>query len=275
MVVSALAFAGLDLVRKLLAGRIDALVLVLFMSLGAVPFLLVLLVFQGLDAPSPGYVLPAFGALTLNFLGSLAFVHSLKLSPLSRTIPLLSFTPVFTALTAVPLLRELPEPAQALGIVLVVAGAVALNSGGSARGLLREKGALLMAAVALMWAVSAPLDKLALRHASVYFHATAMAFGVGIGALATLLWQGRVTALRSARSELKLLVVAMMCITVALTFQLLAIRVVLVSLVEAFKRAVGSVMAVILGRVMFRERVGLWEWISVAVMVAGVFLMLG
>src|SRR5262245_39658689 len=142
MVVSALAFAGLDLVRKLLAGRIESLALVLFMSLGAVPFLAVLLISNGIDAPSPGYILPGLGALSMNFLGNLAFLKSLKLSPLSRTVPLLSLTPVFTALTAVPLLGELPAPTQALGIVLVVAGAVALNAEGSARGIFREKGAL-------------------------------------------------------------------------------------------------------------------------------------
>jgi drug/metabolite transporter (DMT)-like permease len=132
-----------------------------------------------------------------------------------------------------------------------------------------------MAAVALMWAVSGPLDKLALEHASVYFHATTMAFGVGIGALTALSWQGRLSALRSARGEAALLFMTMICITVALTFQLLAIRVVLVSLVEAFKRAVGSFMAVVLGGAVFREKVGLREWISVAVMVGGVFLILG
>jgi drug/metabolite transporter (DMT)-like permease len=279
MIVSALAFAGLDLIRKLLAGRIDALALVFFMSLGAVPFLGALLALHGLEAPSPGYLLPGLGALAMNFLASLGFVHSVKLSPLSRTIPLLSLTPVFTALTAIPLLGELPEPRQAAGILLVVVGAMALNSGGSLggafRGLLREKGALLMAAVALMWAVSGPLDKLALEHASVYFHATAMAFGVGIGALAALAWQRRLPALRSARGEAGLLVMAMVCITLALTFQLLAIRVVLVSLVEAFKRAGGSLMAVVLGGVVFGEKVGPREWISVAVMVGGVFLILG
>jgi len=279
MIVSALAFAGLDLIRKLLAGRIDALALVFFMSLGAVPFLAGLLALHGLEAPSSGYFLPGLSALALNFLGSLGFVHSVKLSPLSRTIPLLALTPAFTALTAVPLLGELPGPNQAFGILLVVGGAMALNSGGSlggaVRGLLREKGALLMAAVALMWAVSGPLDKLALEHASVYFHATTMAFGVGIGALAALAWQRRLSALRSARGESRLLFLAMVCITVALTFQLLAIRVVLVSLVEAFKRAVGSLMAVVLGGAVFREKVGLREWISVAVMVGGVFLLLG
>lgn len=279
MIVSALAFAGLDFIRKLLAGRIDALALVFFISLGAVPLLAALLALHGLEAPSAGYVLPGLGALTLNFLASLGFVHSVKLSPLSRTIPLLSLTPVFTALTAVPLLGELPDPTQAAGILLVVVGAIALNSGGSfggaVRGLLREKGALIMVAVALMWAVTGPLDKLAIAHASVYFHATLMAFGVGIGALTALTWQGRLSALRSARGEAKVLLMAMVCITVALTFQLLAIRVVLVSLVEAFKRAVGSFMAVVLGRLFFRETVGLREWISVAVMVGGVFLILG
>ncbi len=274
MLLSALAFAGLDLIRKLLAGRIDTLALVFFMSLGAVPLLGALLAYHGLEDPSSGYVFPALGALTLNFLGSLTFVHSLKLSPLSRTIPLLSLTPVFTAATAVPLLGELPEPAQVAGIVLVVGGALMLNSHGSARGLLRDKGALLMASVALMWAISGPLDKLAIAHASVYFHATAMAFGVGIGALGALAWQGRLGALRSARGEAKLLIVAMISITLALTFQLLAIRVVLVSLVEAFKRAVGSFLAVVLGRVVFREAVGFREWAAVAIMVAGVFLIL-
>jgi drug/metabolite transporter (DMT)-like permease len=175
----------------------------------------------------------------------------------------------------VPLLDELPEPTQALGIVLVVGGAVALNSRESVRGLLREKGALLMASVAFLWAIAAPLDKLAIGHASVYFHATAMSLGVGIGALATLAWQGRLEALRSARGEAKLLFLTMICITLALTFQLLAMRTVLVALVEAFKRAVGSLVAVVLGRAVFRERVGPREWIAVTVMVGGVFLILG
>jgi drug/metabolite transporter (DMT)-like permease len=276
MVASALAFAGLDLIRKLLANRIDALALVFFMSIGAVPLLGALLAFHGLDRPEPEYLLPALGTLTLNFLGSLGFVYSVKLSPLSRTVPLLSLTPVFSALTAVLVLGELPEPRQAAGILLVVAGAMTLNSrAGLLEGVLHEKGALLMAAVALMWAVSGALDKLAIRHASVYFHATMMSFGVGLGAFATLASQRRLSALRSARGEAKLLLLSMVCITAALTFQLFAIRQVLVSLVEAFKRAVGSFAAVLLGDLLFQERVGLREWASIAVMVVGVFLILG
>ncbi len=217
MIVSALAFAGLDLVRKLLAGRIDALALVLFMSLGAVPFLAVLLAFHGLEAPSSGYFLPGLGALTLNFLGESglrALAQALTSEP-DDSAPL-AHAGFHRRDRRCRSWGSCPRPTQVLGIVLVVAGAVALNFDGSARGLLQERGALLMASVALMWAVSGPLDKLAIGHASVYFHATAMSFGVGIGALAALVWQGRLAALRSARGEARLLIVAMICITLAL-----------------------------------------------------------
>jgi drug/metabolite transporter (DMT)-like permease len=279
MVLSALSFAGLDLVRKLLAGRIDSLALVFFMSLGAMPLLATLVYINGIGPLSGGYVLPALGALILNFLASLAFIHSVKISPLSRTVPLLTLTPAFTALTAIPLLGEIPTRWQSAGILLVVAGAMALNAGGAIggvlRGVLNEKGAALMVLVALMWAVSGPLDKRAIAHASVYFHATLMTCGVGTGALGVLAWRGRLGVLGGARRETKLLVAAAIAISLALTFQLLAIRCVQVSLVEAFKRAVGSFMAVVLGRIVFGEKVRSTEWVAVAVMVAGVFLLLG
>jgi drug/metabolite transporter (DMT)-like permease len=278
MVLSALAFSGLDLTRKLLAGRIDALALVFFMSLGAVPLLGVLLAVNGAGTVSTGYVVPALGALSLNFLASLAFIYSVKLSPLSRTVPLLSLTPAFTALTAIPLLGELPTGRQTLGVLLVVGGAMALTAAGSLasalRGVVAEKGALLMTAVALMWSISGPLDKQAIGHASVYFHATAMALGVSVGALTVLVWQKRLEALRGGRGEVRLLVAAMICVSFALIFQLLAIKGILVSLVEAFKRALGSLMAVVLGRFVFRETVRSREWVAVSVMTAGVFLIL-
>lgn len=278
LVLTALAFAGLDLVRKLLAGHVDSLALVFFMSIGAVPLLAVLLFANGAGPLSLGYLPPALGALTLNFLGNLAFIYSVKLSPLSRTIPLLSLTPAFTLLSGMALLGEIPDRRQVLGIVLVVVGAMALNARdsfkGVVRGLLEEKGALLMVAVALMWSVSGPLDKKAIEHASVYFHATAMSFGVSLGALLVLLWQGRLSKLRGGRREAPLLLASMLFVTLALTFQLLAIRGILVSLVEAFKRAVGSLLAVAFGRIVFREAVSSREWMAVSIMIVGVFLIL-
>ena len=278
MVLSGLAFASLDLIRKLLAGRVDALALVFFMSLGAVPFIAILIAFQGIGSVSVGYWLPGLGALALNLLGNFAFIHSVRLSPLSSTIPLLSLTPAFTALMAIPLLGEVPNRAQTTGILLVVAGATALNSNANIRrpiaGLLQEKGAVVMVGVALMWSLSGPLDKLALTHSSVLFHANVMTLGVAVGALVILWLQGRLDALRSARSHTWLLIGSMIAVTLALVFQLLAIKSVFVSLVEAFKRSLGSLMAVVLGRVVFRERVRPIQVVAVLVMMVGVGLIL-
>ncbi|MGH9361130.1 MAG: EamA family transporter, partial [Thermoanaerobaculia bacterium] len=46
---------------------------------------------------------------------------------LSLAVPLLSLTPVFATLFAIPLLGEQPSPSDFLGILLVVAGAVFLG----------------------------------------------------------------------------------------------------------------------------------------------------
>ena len=131
-----------------------------------------------------------------------------------------------------------------------------------------------MIGVALMWSLSGPLDKLALTHASVLFHANVMTLGVAVGALLILWLQGRLDALRSARSYTWLLGGAMIAVTLALLFQLLAIKSVFVSLVEAFKRSLGSLMAVVLGRVIFRERVHPVQVVAVLVMMVGVGLIL-
>ena len=277
MAVSGLAFASLDLIRKLLAGRVDALALVFFMSLGAVPLIAILIAFQGIGSVSVGYWLPGLGALALNLAGNFAFIHSVRLSPLSRTIPLLSLTPAFTALMAIPLLGEVPSRTQTAGILLVVAGATALNSNVRRpfAGLLQEKGALVMVGVALMWSLSGPLDKLALTHASVLFHANVMTLGVAVGALVILWLRGRLDALRGARSHGWLLVGSMAAVTLALLFQLLAIKGVFVSLVEAFKRSLGSLMAVVLGRIVFGERMRSVQVVAVLVMMVGVGLILG
>jgi drug/metabolite transporter (DMT)-like permease len=278
MVVSGLAFASLDLIRKLLAGRIDALALVFFMSLGAAPFLGIYLAYEGSGNLSLAYLPPASGALVLNFAGSLGFIYSVKLSPLNRTVPLLSLTPVFTAFWAIPVLGQYPNAPELAGILLVVVGALALTSEGHVmrpfQGLLKERGSLIMMGVALIWSLSGPLDRRALEHASVPFHATAMAAGVGLGALVVLWLTGRLDALKESRSEVWLLLAAMLSVSAALAFQMLAIKGVLVSLVEAFKRSVGSVMAVVLGRLAFGEVIGVREGVAVFVICIGVFLIL-
>jgi drug/metabolite transporter (DMT)-like permease len=68
--------------------------------------------------------------------------------------------------------------------------------------------------------------------------------------------------------------VAFLISAAALALQLIAIRMVLVSIVETVKRGLGNVAAAALGRWVFGERVGWWQWTAVAVMAGGVALIL-
>jgi drug/metabolite transporter (DMT)-like permease len=282
VLICSLSFSALDLLRKYLAGAIKPIPLVVFIALGAVPAMLAWLAIEGAGDISAPYWIPGLASVFLNIAANIGFVYSVKLSSLSRTIPLLSLTPVFTSLMAVPILQEYPSPRQALGILFVVAGALSLNldkaRGGTLRAialaLLRERGSLLMAGVALLWSVAAALDKSAIGFASAPFHGTVLSIGVAVGAILYLQGQRRIKELTSFRESPKLIIVMMICASLALAFQLLSIQVILVSLVETFKRAIGSFMAVFLGRVIFGESVTLHKVTAITAMVVGVALIL-
>ncbi len=272
---AALAWAGLDASRKTLARDVAPTVLVAWLMLGqGLPFL----VWSGIDGRwlGPGYALPGLACLALNVLANVAFVQAVKLSPLSLTIPYLSLTPALTTLIAVPLLGELPAPQQLAGIGAVVAGAFLLHAGGEGGGVLgpirafvRERGSVLMTAVAMMWSATAALDKVALGHASVPAHALVQTAGVGGVLLVWLVWRGRLRELAAIRRRAPAYLLAVGFATAAVALQLFAIRVVMVALMETIKRAIGMTASVVVGRAMFREPITAAKIAAVALMAAG------
>jgi drug/metabolite transporter (DMT)-like permease len=282
ILICSLSFAAMDLLRKLLAGSIAPLVVVFYLSLGTVPAMAVWLAVEGDVSVSAGYLLPGLAAVVLNLVANVVFVYSVKISPLSRTIPLLSLTPVFTSLLAIPLLGEYPSPRQFVGIALVVTGAMILNldqAGESSvkaflAALAREKGSVLMTGVALCWSLAGALDKIALGQASAPFHGTVMCSGVALGALVVLMGRGGGKELLTIRRAPRLVIGMMIFASLALAFQLLSIQFVMISLVETLKRAIGCFMAIVLGRIVFGESISFHKLVSISIMVAGVALIL-
>ncbi|MCL4838353.1 MAG: DMT family transporter [Thermoanaerobaculia bacterium] len=290
MVLSALALAFAaaagwslyDLLRKFLADRLPALTLVALVTLGALPPLALWTVAAGDWRIGPGYLLPGLVSVALNVVANLAYFRALQLSPLSVTLPLLSLTPAFTALLAAPFLGERLTPSAALGVVLVVAGALGLHlgraGGRGARallaGLARERGSLLMALVALCWSVTLLLDKVALRHAAPVLHALVLHAGVAAAAVALLAGRGELRSLARAKGLLPLLAASVLCGAVTITVQLAAIRGMEVALVETIKRGVGAVLALAWGRAFFAEPLTAAKLGGVGLMIAGVALLL-
>jgi drug/metabolite transporter (DMT)-like permease len=104
---AALGWSTYDLLRKLLTGRVAALPLVALITLGALLPLAAWTAFVGDWRIGSGYVLPGLASVALNVAANLAFFRSLQLAPMSVTLPLLSLTPVFTAVLALLLLAIL------------------------------------------------------------------------------------------------------------------------------------------------------------------------
>lgn len=275
------AWSVLDLLRKRLMGAgIGATALLVLLAAGQLPVLAVWAAAHAGHHFDGGYFLPGLGAVTLNVFANLAFLEAMRIAPLSLTVPLLSLTPVFTTLLAVPILGQVPTPRQVAGIVLVVAGAFALQPpaapGGAGlwRRLLHERGSLLMLGVALAWSLSMPLDRLALDSASPPIHALALNAGVALGALALLAARSRLRDLGGMGGRAGLLATTLVVAAAAVAFQLLAILEVPVGLVETVKRGLGSALALLLGRLVFGESLSVRSVAAVGVMSGGVALIL-
>lgn len=281
VVAASVASSGFDLFRKVLVRHLAPVPMVFLLATASVPLFGAAVLFGDPAPVQPAYWLPALGSVALNVVANLTFLEAVRISPLSVTVPLLSLTPVFTALLGFAMLGERPAPLDLAGIALVVIGAFWLNAGmtaGSekvgARAFVSQPGAWLMAGTALLLSLTIPLDKLAVESASPPFHGLVLTAGIALGSLAVLAFQKRWGELAGLRRGWVPFVLALVSSTLALGFQLIALKYVLVSLIETLKRGIGNLLAVILGRVAFGEAVTPGKLGAALLMATGVALIL-
>jgi drug/metabolite transporter (DMT)-like permease len=265
-----------------LVGKISPTPLMLMLTAGQTPLFAAWAALDGGFAYGAGYWAPAVGSVALNVVANLAFIHAFRVAPISLAIPLLSLTPVVTALLAIPMLGELPTAVQGFGIALVVAGALLLNLRGGGevslaallRAALHDRGLHLMLVVVLCWSLTPPLDKLAMQHAPTAAHGFFLCLGVALAILVVLLAQRRVGEVRQVARAPAIYLLAIVVSVAALALQLLAYRLVYVAVVETLKRGLGNAMALVYGRFVFAERVGWAQVAAVVLMAAGVALIM-
>ncbi len=108
------------------------------------------------------------------------YMHAIRESPLSLTLPYLAFTPVFNILTGYVFLGEQVSMAGTLGIFLVVCGAWLLNLDTTRNGaglnilapfraIIRERGSRLMLITAAIYSLTSVISKAALLQATPAF----------------------------------------------------------------------------------------------------------
>ena len=141
----------------------------------ALPFLLPFLTFLQWPTLNKQFWFTLFLLYPLEITALFLYMIAIKNSPLSLTLPFLSFTPVFLILTGSFILKEIPNFIGTLGIILVVIGSYLLylpypfTFREPLRLFLKEKGSLLMLFVAVIYAITSALGKKAIIYSSPLF----------------------------------------------------------------------------------------------------------
>ncbi len=265
--------------KKWLSGRSAAdLTLIRF---GLPGLLLVpVLLDQGLPSPPPAFWGWVGTALPLELLAMILYVLAIRDAPLSRTLPYMAFTPVFTLATGRLLLGETVSAQGLAGILLVVAGAWGLNlehAGWHPRtwfapfaAILRERGSRYMLAVAAIYSVTAVLGKGALQYVSGLDFGALYFVLVGAFTLAFYLVRDRAAVGRVVRSGWRPWAVAALMAVMILT-HFLALAQVETAYMIAVKRT-SVLFGILLGAWVFREAHLARHLAAGGLMVAGVAL---
>jgi drug/metabolite transporter (DMT)-like permease len=243
---------------------------------GAIPFVVGVQMVSGVPAIAPSFYWAFSLDLVINMMALTLYVRAIQVSPLSLTIPFLAFTPVFLLLTGRLILGETPSLLGITGILLVVAGAYAINLDQVSKGVLvpllsiwRNRGSALMLLVAFLWSLASTLDKIAVRSSSPVFYSAAFHAAFAVFYLPILFVSCRRSSVFGTVSPWSLLTLGALQAAFVIP-QMIAVRIALVSYVIAVKRA-GMVFSVLFGVLFFHERHPAARLVGSLLMVAGVF----
>lgn len=273
----AIAFSASDYFRKAASSTCAAPLVLFYMVSGQMPILALWIWIGGDFNVSAAYAAPGIAAALIGLAANLLLITAVRQSPLSLMIPLLGAIPAVTAIFSGFIIGEWPSPLQTLGIGLVTIGIVTLYvppSGKFSFGTLwksvrQERGTRPMAGVVILWSLAPPLDKICVGLSSVGAHGLIQLSLIGAATGLWILLVGGRRAFVIPSPARRPLIGAAMSAGLAYGFQLAAYQIALVAIVELFKRAIGMVGSLFLGRIMFGEQITSPKILGIAVMAIG------
>lgn len=277
--LTALLTSCQDVFIKKAAEKVDPYVIAWAWIFFSLPFLYPLLLTQ--NAPPLGSlfwetVLTATAILTL---ASIFYVKALQRADLSVAVPMLAFTPVLLLGTSPIMVGEFPKLTGLLGIFLVVAGSYVLNLKEKHRGylapfrsLIRHPGSRYMLAVAVLFSISANLDKIGIKQSSPLLWVIALNTALAV-TLGVIMFKKTQNIGQQIKQGWPFLILVGFFNAFALFSHMIALQLTLVAYVIAIKRT-SVLFTSLFGFIFFKEK-GLAERLSgVLLMVAGVLVIL-
>ncbi len=275
--ITAITHAVRAAVSKKLLQNVDEYIVAWATSMFALPFMIVVLFFFGLPKIDNIFWIALLMGVLLNTITTILYFKSIKISPLSLTVPFLTFTPLFLLITSPIMLGEFPSLFGVVGIFLIVFGAYVLNIQTLHKGFLapfkaifKEKGSLLMLIVALIFAVTANIDKIAILHSNPIFYI--FIFHVFLTLIFSTIIQFKSKNKKNIiKKNYKGLILIGFLFAVMIMAQMIAVKLTLVAYVNSIKRTT-AIFSVIFGYLFFKEKNFKQCLIGAIIMVIGVGL---
>jgi drug/metabolite transporter (DMT)-like permease len=272
--LTALAVASHDAWVKKFFSDLSTYEMLAYPLIYSLPLLVLTLPFVPLP-PLDGIFFSAFLiSLPINGIGFFLHLRAIQVSPLSLTLPYLSFTPVFMILTGALVLDEMPNAPGILGICIICAGGYILNltpgrhsALAPLKAVLREKGSWLMLIVAFVYSLGAVFGKLGIVHSSPLFFAITFFTALNIVLLALFRVYGKIKFYTFATRRRKGIVAGV------LFFAHILLHAVAISLTKAAYmisvKRFSVIIGLIYGGVIFNEKNLVMRTIGTLLMVSG------
>jgi len=242
-------------------------------------FLLLLLPFVEIPKLDATFWGIALVLVPLEIAALFLYVKAVQQSPLSLTLPFLAFTPLFLIPISFILLGELPTMIGMLGIVLIVAGSYVLNFSQIGKGifepfktLFRNKGSLMMVAVAFIYSITSAISKIAVQRSNAVFFSVFYTILILI-ALSIFIFNELIRNFKGIKTNIEGFAFSGFFYGLMILFHFVALSLIIVPYMIALKRT-SSIFGVAYGWLMFKERKIAERMIGALIMVLGVILIL-
>ncbi|MFA4858090.1 MAG: DMT family transporter [Candidatus Margulisiibacteriota bacterium] len=278
--LSALATGCSDAVSKFLLQKDDEFIVAWLSVVFIVPLSLIGLFLTRPLQVEAGFWQVALILIPLEIFAFLAYLKALRLSPLTLTLPFLSFTPVFVIVTSRLILGEKISALGMAGVALVVLGSYWLNINEVKKGFFapwlaigREAGSRWMFLVAFIYGINVVLGKQMIILSDPNFFALVFPLIIFFGLTPFLLFR-----LKSGQSKfnlnpgrLGLYCLAAIFLGLTIIGHFNAVSMTYAAYAISLKRT-SILFGSLMGLVFFKEKNAFSRLVGIGIMLAGVFV---
>lgn len=216
--------------------------------------------------------------LILEITATLLYMKGIEISPLSLTLPFLSFTPIIIILTGYLILGEKITLKGALGIFLVLIGSYCINLPSIKEGLTgpikavkKEKGSFLLLQVALIYSITSVLGKKGLLLSNPLWFASFYFFILGLLTTLTIKIFYSINLLSIFKKHYKPVLLVGLIQGLMCYAHMIALSHLETAYMIALKRT-SIFFAAMLGYLMFKESYIVIRFFAIILMLAGIFI---